>query len=108
MSAITVASAAATAATTPTAAAAATTSAASVTTAAATTASTSRLTLAGLVDGERTAVERLAIELGDGGLSIFVVRKLDEGEASRLTRHPIGHDADADDFTAASRASLAK
>jgi hypothetical protein len=106
MSAVTVASPAA-AATTTAAPSTATTSA-ETTPSTATTATTSRLTLAGLVDGERAAVERFSVELGDGGLSIFVVGELDEREASRLTRHSIGHDADADDFTAARSACLAE
>jgi hypothetical protein len=106
MSAVTVASPATAAAATTTAAPSTATTSAEPTPS--TTASTSRLTLAGLVDGERAAVERFSVELGDGGLSIFVVGELDEREASRLTRHSIGHDADADDFTAARSACLAE
>jgi hypothetical protein len=56
------------------------------------------LTLARLVHGERAAIERLAIELGNGGLRVFVVRELDEGEPARLTCHAVGYDADADDL----------
>jgi len=68
----------------------------------------SRLTFSGLVDGQGAAVERLAIELGNGGLRILVVCELDEGKPARLTRHAVGDDADADDFTAAGGTSLAE
>ena len=79
---------------------------ASATAAATTTAP--RLALTGLVDGERAPVERLAVQLGDGSLRVFVAGKLDECEPARLARHAIGHDADADDFAPTGGACLTK
>jgi hypothetical protein len=107
MSAVTVATTAATSATTSASATSATATTTAVPTASAASAA-SRLTLAGFVDGEGAAVERFAIELLDRGLRVLVVRKLDKGEPTRLTGHAIGHDADADDFTAAGGASFAE
>jgi hypothetical protein len=107
MAAVTVAATtAAAAATTATASTTATVPAAAST--ASTAAATARLTLAGLVDGERTAVERFTVELGDGGLRILVVCELDEGEPARLTGHTVGDDADADDLAAPCGARLAE
>jgi hypothetical protein len=68
----------------------------------------SRLAGASFVDGERAAVERLAVQLGDGGLRVFVAGELDEREPARLTRHAIGDDADADHFAPPGGACLTK
>jgi hypothetical protein len=72
------------------------------------TATTPGLALTGFVDGERAAVEWLAMQLGDSALCIFLTCELDESEASRLTGHTIGHDADADDFAPTGGACLTK
>jgi hypothetical protein len=81
------------------------TEAAATTTAAA---APSRLAFAGFVDGERAAVERLTMQLGNGRLSIFFAGELDEREPARLTGHTIGHDTDADDFAPTGGACLTK
>jgi hypothetical protein len=91
---------------------AATTSAATATATesatAAAAAATPRLALTGLVDGEGSTVERLAVQLGNGALRVFLAGKLDEGEPAWLARHAIGHDADADDFAPTGGACLTK
>jgi hypothetical protein len=71
-------------------------------------AAASRLSLAGFIHGEGSAVERFAIQLGNGALCILIVRELDEGEPARLTRHTVGDDADAHDFATAGGAGFAE
>jgi len=101
---------AAVAATAPAAATAVATATAAAPAAAEPTAATAatRLALARFVDGERSSIEWLAVELSDGALRVFLVREFDEREPARLTGHPVGHDADADDFAPTCCACLAK
>src|SRR5262249_54640058 len=95
------------AATAPTAAAAATTAAVATAAAAAAAAAaaraatpaaaaTARRALASFVDRQRAAVQILAVQGADGGLSLLIARDVNEAEAARLTGHPVGHDLDTE------------
>jgi hypothetical protein len=95
--------AAAPAATTPTAATPTATPATAVS-----APTSARLPFARLVDGKCPPIERFAIQLCDRRLRIFVVGELNERESARLTRHPIGNDADTDDLATTGGASLAE
>src|ERR1043166_2366367 len=63
--------------------------------AAATTAAATVFTGLGEVDGEATAFDHRAVERLDGVLRLLVRGHLDEAEAARATRLPIGDDAGA-------------
>ena len=80
------------AATTTTAAGGAAEAAATTTAPAATAGSA----LARLVDGQGAAIEILAVQRIDGGLSLLIAGDVNEAEATRLARHSIGHDLDTE------------
>src|SRR5262245_17442384 len=92
ISAATTAPAAAAAATTaaaPTAAAVATATAATTAAAAESTAAAAVRPLAGLVHGQRTTVEILAVQSFDRLLRFTIASNVDEAETARLPRHPV-------------------
>ena len=72
-------------------------------TAAAAAAGAARSALARFADLQRTAVERLPVECGDGLLGVVGRRHLHEGEPARPSAHAIGDDRDGDDLTAIGR-----
>jgi hypothetical protein len=82
-------------ATTAAAAAAPTASGSGASAVAAAATAAALVTGAGFVDDDRTAVDGLPVERGDGPLGLLVGPHLDEGESSRLTRHAVLHHEDA-------------
>src|SRR5258708_31743882 len=54
-------------------------------------ASSTLLALSRLIHGQHPAVELLTMHRRDGRLSVLLGRKVDEGEAARLTGFAVGH-----------------